>query len=430
MAIRDGLIHCWDLDEASGIRLDHVGGPGALHLIEGGTPTTSVAGHVERAAVFTGTNWLSVGGEPVSSLFQSPFTLAFWLWMDAYPTTESWSLVSSGNSLSSGQYFFHAIVRFDNHLIQVALEQGVGGVVTSLMPPPLGAWTLVIVWADETPGASGPTHIQLNNGAIATVGTGGTAFTFGTPLVVGAIGVTTMSARLHGRMDQLMYWNRALSSQAERDLLWNTGHGMACAEPAAARCEPLPEWIAYGATGGPEWGTALFAAPGGWEQRTQLWSQVRGRWDVSFLNVSKAQAQVLVDFFRAVAHGRAGSFCFVDWRDHSFANVIGTGDGTASTFQLVKVYTSGTLSYGRPLSRPVVSSLVVTVNGVLTTAYTVSDTGGLLSFDAPPPSGAVISASGDYEVLVRFETDVLQITCVAPEVFSCTGLGLVELIGE
>jgi uncharacterized protein (TIGR02217 family) len=196
------------------------------------------------------------------------------------------------------------------------------------------------------------------------------------------------------------------------------------------RCEPLPEWIAYGATGGPEWGTALFAAPGGWEQRTQLFQQVRGRWDVSFIHVSKEQAQVLVDFFRAVAHGKASSFCFTDWRDHTFANVIGTGDGTTSAFQLVKVYTSGALSYARPLTRPIVSRLVVTVNGVLTTAYTVSDTGGVLSFDAPPPSGAVIHASGDFEVLVRFEGDELMVTCVAPNVFSCAGLGLVELIGE
>jgi uncharacterized protein (TIGR02217 family) len=201
-------------------------------------------------------------------------------------------------------------------------------------------------------------------------------------------------------------------------------------EAVVPHCEPLPAWIAYGATGGPEWGTALFAAPGGWEQRAQMFAQVRGRWDVSFINVSKAQATVLVDFFRAVAHGRAGSFCFTDWRDYTFANVIGTGDGTTSAFQLVKVYTSGTLSYARPLTRPIVSRLVVTVNGVLTSAYTVTEPGGMVQFDAPPPSGAVIHASGDFEVLVRFETDQLMVTCVAPNVFSCAGLGLVELIGE
>jgi uncharacterized protein (TIGR02217 family) len=196
------------------------------------------------------------------------------------------------------------------------------------------------------------------------------------------------------------------------------------------RCEPLPDWIAYGATGGPEWATAVFTAPGGWEERQQQWAQVRGRWDVSFLNVTGEQAQGLVTFFRAVAWGKAGSFCFTDWRDHTFANVIGTGDGTTSVFQLVKVYTSGALSYSRPLTRPIVSRLVITLNGVLTSAYTVTEPGGLVQFDAPPASGAVIHASGDYEVLVRFESDHLAITCVAPNVFSCAGLGLVELIGE
>ena len=131
-----------------------------------------------------------------------------------------------------------------------------------------------------------------------------------------------------------------------------------------------------------------------------------------------------------MAQGRARSFCFTDWRDHTFENVIGTGDGSTSTFQLVKVYTSGTLSYARPLTRPVLGSLVVTVNGVATTHYTVEATSGQILFGATPPAGAVIAASGEFEVLVRFETDSLQITCVAPEVFSCAGLGLVELIGE
>jgi len=196
------------------------------------------------------------------------------------------------------------------------------------------------------------------------------------------------------------------------------------------RCEPLPEWIAYGATGGPEWGTALFSAIGGWEARQQMWAQVRGRWDVSFINVTKEQATILLDFFRAVAHGRAGSFCFTDWRDHTFDNQIGVGNGVISAFQLVKVYTSGTLSYARPLTRPIVSRLVVTINGVLTTAYTVAEPGGVVQFDAPPASGAVIHASGDYEVLVRFEADQLAVTCTTPNVFSCAGIGLVELIGE
>jgi uncharacterized protein (TIGR02217 family) len=428
VALSDGRLACWDLEEASGDRIDHVSG---LVLHEGGTPTVGVPGKVGRAARFTGTNWLSVALPGDAQLFQVPFTLAFWLWIDAYPTAESWSLVSTGHSLDSNQYYFFCIVRPDTHQIQLGLYQGFGGVVTSVAPPPLGAWTLVVAWSEAPPGGgAGPTALQLNNGPIATGGIGTTTFPFGTPLVVGAIGSGSFSARLHGSIDALMYWNRALSSQAERDLLWNGGAGSACAPAPLPTCEPLPQWIAYGATGGPEWGTALFSAPGGWEQRTQQWAQVRGRWDVSFVHVTQAQATVLVDFFRAVAHGRAEAFCFTDWRDHTFSNVIGTGDGTTTTFQLVKVYTSGTLRYARPLTRPLVSSLAVMVNGVPTTAYTVGVTGGVVQFASPPPSGAVIHAAGEFEVLVRFDTDQMQVTCVAPDVFSCAGLGLVELIGE
>lgn len=233
---------------------------------------------------------------------------------------------------------------------------------------------------------------------------------------------TTQTAQVTS--EYLAYGTRQEVAGVSLELLWQ---GTDVPRP---QCEPLPAWIAYGATGGPEWGTALFAAPGGWEQRTQMFQQVRGRWDVSFLNVSKAQATTLVDFFRAVAWGKAGAFCFTDWRDHTFANVIGTGDGVLREFQLVKVYTSGTLSYARPLSRPVAESLVVTLNGVLTEDYTVDTMGGLLIFTTPPSSGTQIHVTGEFEVLVRFETDQLMLTCVAPNVYSCAGLGLVELIGE
>ena len=133
------------------------------------------------------------------------------------------------------------------------------------------------------------------------------------------------------------------------------------------RCEPLPEWIAYGATGGPEWGTALFAAPGGWEAAHS--NVGAGTWALGRVVHQREQGagDSAGGFLSGGGLGRAGSFCFTDWRDHTFANVIGTGDGITSTFQLVKVYTSGTLSYARPLTRPIVSRLVVTVNGVLTT---------------------------------------------------------------
>lgn len=198
----------------------------------------------------------------------------------------------------------------------------------------------------------------------------------------------------------------------------------------ALPCEPLPAWIALGATGGPEYAVSVFTAPGGWEDRVQHWPQVRGRWDVSFVNRSAADIAQLLAFFRAVAWGRAQNFCFTDGLDHTFHNQIATGDGATTTFQLIKVYQSGSLTYSRKLIRPVASSLRLTINGVPRTDYVLDAQRGLVGFATPPPAGAVIVAQGEFEVLVRFDTDSLQITCVTLGVFSCLGLGLVELVGE
>jgi len=216
------LMRCYDLDELSGTRADHVSG---VALQEGGTPTAGVPGKVGRAASFTGTNWLQAGGD--GTMFQPPFTLAFWMQIDAYPSPQSWCLVGSGYTLNAGQYFFYCIVRPDDHLLQMSVGSGFRGLVSSVAPPSLGAWHLVIAWASSlTPGDSGTTNIQLDNGPIASTGNGAHVDPFGAPLVVGAIGSAAdrMEAHYHGRLDQLLYWPRALTA-AERTDVWNAGRG-------------------------------------------------------------------------------------------------------------------------------------------------------------------------------------------------------------
>jgi uncharacterized protein (TIGR02217 family) len=197
-------------------------------------------------------------------------------------------------------------------------------------------------------------------------------------------------------------------------------------------CEPLPGWIAFGASGGPDFGVSLFTSPGGWEERIKHWPQVRGRWDVSFVNCSAAQIAELVAFMRAVAHGQADNFCFKDviTPDYQFDNQIGIGTGATQTFQLVKVYQSGSLTATRPLTRPIPGTLTVTLNGVPTEDFEVNLASGEVIFDVPPASGALVWAAGEFETLVRFASDRLDLTCVAPGVFSAANLSLLELLGE
>jgi hypothetical protein len=52
----------------------------------------------------------------------------------------------------------------------------------------------------------------------------------------------------------------------------------------------LPDNIAYGATGGPEFATTVMATGSGHEKRNVNWSEARGRWDVA--SGLKKQAQM------------------------------------------------------------------------------------------------------------------------------------------
>jgi uncharacterized protein (TIGR02217 family) len=192
----------------------------------------------------------------------------------------------------------------------------------------------------------------------------------------------------------------------------------------------FPVTYAYGADGGPEWSTDLFTSTGGWEARQGHWPVRRGRWQVTVNNRDKAEVDLLLHFFRAVAVGRGYSFRFRDFTDYQFNNTIALGDGSTTAFQLQKRYETGTLVLYVPLTKPVAASLIVAVNGVQTVSYTLDAMTGVVTFPSPPVSGAVIAAAGEFDRTVRFGEDTLTLTCVAPGIFSATGIEVVEVVDE
>ena len=90
--------------------------------------------------------------------------------------------------------------------------------------------------------------------------------------------------------------------------------------------------------------------------------------------------------------------------------VIGTGDGMTATFQLVKNYGT-TRPWPRPITAPVLGTILISVNGVPTTQFTADVTTGLITFNAAaiPPNGAVLAAGFEFDVPVRFDTDLIKI---------------------
>jgi len=171
----------------------------------------------------------------------------------------------------------------------------------------------------------------------------------------------------------------------------------------------FPDTIALDAVGGPNFDTTVIITANGTERRNVNWSQSRGRWDVGSNIKDRAGFEQLIAFFRA-RQGRAYGFRFKDWSDYeALASVIGTGDGAQLTFQLVKKYTSGTIDSTRIISKPVAGTVKIYLDGVeATTGWTVNTATGVVTFGTAPAVGVVVTADFEFDVPVRFDTDVMN----------------------
>ncbi len=85
--------------------------------------------------------------------------------------------------------------------------------------------------------------------------------------------------------------------------------------------------------------------------------------------------------------------------------MIGTGDASASAFQLVR--TMG--GFAEPVTAPNAVGAVY-FNGILQdpAAYSVDAGTGLVTFATPPPAGQVITADFTYRFRVRFADDTAE----------------------
>lgn len=190
----------------------------------------------------------------------------------------------------------------------------------------------------------------------------------------------------------------------------------------------FPSDISYGSGGGPEYATDIVASVGGYEQRNVNWEQARARYNVAHGVKTKAQLDALIAFFRA-RKGRAHGFRFKDWTDYQATNeTLGTGNGTQTQFQLVKRYVSGSATDIRTIVKPVAGTVQVYKNAVLqTSGVSVDAATGVVTFTAAPAAGHVITASFQFDVPVRFDTDRLSASLDAYGIHSWQDISLVEV---
>ncbi len=182
----------------------------------------------------------------------------------------------------------------------------------------------------------------------------------------------------------------------------------------------FPEAISYGSSGGPRFATTITETVSGYEQRNMEWAEARADYEVGSGLKSEEDLAVLLAFFRA-RKGRAYGFRFKDWSDYRssvsggavspFDQTIGIGTGGQASFQLIKRYSSGGIDHVRVISKPVLGSVRVALNGAeVLSGWSVNDETGALSFSSAPGSGVEVSVGFEFDVPVRFGDDKLDLS--------------------
>jgi uncharacterized protein (TIGR02217 family) len=113
--------------------------------------------------------------------------------------------------------------------------------------------------------------------------------------------------------------------------------------------------------------------------------------------------QKLQDFYYAM-HASIFMFPVKDPNYHAVNNIqIGAGDGIRKSYA---VFTT-IAGYIDDNIMPVLSTLIVKINGVTITAYNVQN--NIITFTTAPAMGAVITASFEYNRIMRFHNDGVTI---------------------
>lgn len=182
----------------------------------------------------------------------------------------------------------------------------------------------------------------------------------------------------------------------------------------------FPTNLSYGTTFGPRFNTNVIELDSGGEQRVQRWSGAGKRMgDVAYAIKSRENLAQVTAFFIA-RRGAANGFRFKDFLDFTSADdhigstanddqLIATGNGTQTQFQLLKRYLDDTTSVIRNITKPVEDTVKIALNGVnQSSGWSVDTTTGIVTFTSAPGNGVGITAGFEFDVPVRFDRSIDQ----------------------
>ena len=186
----------------------------------------------------------------------------------------------------------------------------------------------------------------------------------------------------------------------------------------------LPWRIEKDAKGGPRFNTSIFIGANGFEYRNVNWPVQIDRWSIA-LGYRDDDDQDFLDVLAIFynARGNARGFLFKDWSDYRAKDqMLGIVEGEPTQFQLQKVYSIGTFSYARQITRPKSGTVVIKLAGVVQGGIDVDINTGIIT-------GATsdMTASFEFNVPVRFDTDAMEIDVERDGLVNCPTIDLVEI---
>ncbi|MEJ6391819.1 DUF2460 domain-containing protein [Gymnodinialimonas sp. 2305UL16-5] len=201
----------------------------------------------------------------------------------------------------------------------------------------------------------------------------------------------------------------------------------------------FPTNLSFGSAGGPERRTEVVTLSNGFEERNTPWAHSRRRYDAGVGMRSLDDIAVLIAFFEA-RRGQLFGFRWKDWSDCKSGlpsadpafddQQIGTGDGNTTVFQLSKTYASGLNTYSRSIVKPVDGSVRIGVAGTElseTTDFTVNYATGEITFAVAPAAEQIVTAGYEFDVPVRFDTDIIQTSAAGFEAGEVPDVPIMEI---
>lgn len=188
----------------------------------------------------------------------------------------------------------------------------------------------------------------------------------------------------------------------------------------------LPEDVEAGATGGPVFQTGVLPLSSGGEQRNINWEEARHEWELSYGIQNREDFEICRAFFFA-RRGMGHTFRFKDWSDFQVEDEVqGVGDAVNTSFQLIKVYEAdGPAPYYRRITRPVAATVVWKVDGVIHAA--TPGALGLYTLSPAPGNGTTVTATCEFDMIVRFYTDKFAIELEQSEAGVIGSLPVIEV---